>query len=220
MRLIHFLNEAAYSEEEILEIKKNIQKECKPWINASKGYIVWRGQTKPKSKTGKFKVRKNRKPLDTPIDVHKELDAIFKKHFGWKSRSEGLLATGDKTVAGSYGVPFQIFPIGKFRFVWSKNVHDLYGRYVEFMSKQGLVYGGGGEWKQFPGDHPVYDPKKVVMSNDLYLNKKELASHQNIVFKQLDDLIKKEYSDKDIVRAINSQNEIMINCDEYYALPV
>jgi len=216
MRLIHFLNEDIFDVIELKDIKEKIQKECKPWLIASKGYPVWRGMRNPAS--GKFKVRTERKPLDTPLDVHIKLNEIFKKHFGWQCRSEGLLTTGDRTVASSYGNAHQIFPIGKFRFVWSKNVHDLYSIYVELISKQGITYAGGGDWKQtnLPKQQ---DPKTlVVKSDDLYLSKKELASYKNIIFKQLDDLIKKEYSDKNIVQAINSLNEIMINCKEYYAI--
>lgn len=204
MRLIHFLNEdsrlgSLISDTiEIKDTKKKIHKECKPWLTASKGYTIWRGMKAP-SYGGKFTVRKARKPLDTPLDVHKEFDKIFKKHFGWKSRSEGLLTTGDKKVAGSYGTPYKIFPIGKFRFVWSENVHDLYGRYVEFMGKQGIIYSGGGDWKK---EFKVQSGQRLIIkSDDLYLSKKELAVYQDRVFKQLDDLIKKEYSDKNIIQA-------------------
>jgi len=220
MRLIHFLNEDIFmNDNEMREAQDKIHEECMPWLTASKGYIIWRGQKASCYRYGPCKVRKNRKPLDTPLDVHKEFDKIFKKHFGWQCRSEGLLVSGDKQVAGSYGRPFQIFPIGKFRFVWSKQVHDLYGRYVEFMSKEGITYAGGGDWKQT--NLPKHqDTKTLVMkSDDLYLSKETLAAYQNKVFKQLDDLIKKEYSDKNIVSAIKSQNEIMIDCDEYYAIP-
>lgn len=207
MRLIQYLNE-----NEIDDIKKKIHKECKPFLNTSKGYSLWRGM-RNKERIGKFKVRKDRKPLDTPADVHKEFDSIFKKHFGWHARSSGLLTSGDKAVAGSYGTLYQVFPIGKFRFLWSKSVHDLYGMYVEFMTKQGLMYAGGGDWKFFKGVN-----LKLVKSDNMYLGKKELAVYQNKVFKQLDDLIKKEYNDKNLDKAINSRNEIMIDCKEYYAL--
>ena len=174
MRLIHFLNEDII---ELDALKKKIHAECKPFLSASKGYSLWRGMQG--QDMGKFKVRKNRKPKDTPVKVHEEFDKIFKEQFGWKARSEGLLTTGDRQVAGSYGTIYQVFPIGKFRFVWSKNVHDLYGRYVEFMTKQGLDYSGGGEWKF------LTDYKKRVTSDEINLSKKELASYQNIVFKQL-----------------------------------
>lgn len=162
---------------------------------------------------GKLKVRKDRKPLDTPLEVHKEFDKIFTKNFGWPARSSGLLTTGDKTVAGSYGNAYQVFPIGKFRFLWSSNVHDLYGRYVEFMTQQRLSYAGGGDWEYFKDAN-----QKIVTPGKMYLSKKELAVHQKIVFKQLNDLIKKEYSNKNLDRAILSKNEIMIDCKEYYAI--
>ena len=212
MRLIHYLKEDIFDAIEMKEIKSKIHKECKPFLNASKGYTLWRGMYR-KPDYGKFKVRKDRKPLDTPADVHERFNKIFTKNFGWPARSSGLLATGDKTVACSYGNAYQIFPIGKFRFIWSKSVHDLYGKYVESMTKFGITYIGGGKWRDI-----TKEPKGVVKPEDLYLSDKELAVYQNKVFKQLDDLIKKEYNDKNLDKAINSRNEIMIDCKEYYAL--
>ena len=211
MRLIHHLNEDVFDDIELRDMKKKIHAECKPFLRASKGYSLWRGMYK-KPPFGKLKVRKDRKALDTPADVHKEFDKIFTKNFGWPARSSGLLTTGDKIVAGSYGNVYQVFPIGKFRFLWSKNVHDLYGRYVYFMSKEGIVYSGGGQWKD------INQISRIVKSDNLYLTDKELASYQNKVFKKLDDLIKKEYSDKNLFKAIESRNEIMIDCKEYYAM--
>ena len=212
MRLIHYLKEDIFDVMELKEFKKKIHAECKPFLNASKGYSLYRGMYK-KPALGKLKVRKDRKPLDTPLDVHKEFDKIFTKIFGWPARSSGLLTTGDKTVAGSYGNAYQVFPIGKFRFLWSSNVHDLYGRYVEFMTHKGLSYAGGGDWEYFKDSK-----QRIVTPGSMYLSKKELAVHQKDVFKQLNDLIKKEYSDKKLDRAILSRNEIMIDCKEYYAI--
>jgi len=218
MRLIHYLKEYSHKmvsddfDEGIENVKKNIHVECKPFLRASKGYSLYRGMYH-KGAFGKFKIRKDRKPLDTPADVHKEFDKIFTKNFGWPARSSGLLTTGDKTVANTYGQNYQVFPIGKFRFLWSDNVHDLYGRYVEFMTQQGLSYAGGGDWKYFKDVN-----LKLVKSDDIYLSKEELVKHQKVVFKKLSDLIKKEYSNKNLDKAIESRNEIMIDCKEYYAL--
>lgn len=209
MRLIHFLDEDIESDA-FEDIKKKIHAECKPFLKQSKGYPLWRGMQQ--LDMGKFKVRKNRKPKDTPLKVHEEFDKIFKENFGWKARSEGLLTSGDRQVAGSYGTIFQVFPIGKFRFVWSKNVHDLYGRYVEFMTKQGITYGGAGAWKFIENAY-----QKRVTSDTIDLSQKQLESYQNIVFKELNDLIKKKYNSTNLVKAIESRNEIMIDCDEYYA---
>ena len=205
MRLIDYLTE----DEGDAEIK--IEKECKPWLTASKGYDVYRGMWGKKD-FDKIKVRKDRRPLDTPLDVHNELDNIFKKHFGWKARSGGLLATGDRRVAGTYGEAYKIFPIGRFRFIWSNKVHDLYGRYVEFMTKEGLIYSGGGKWKI------NQERKDVIIAGEEDLSMDRIGEFQGRVFKKLDDLIKKEYSSSNLINAIKSNNEIMIDCKEYYAI--
>jgi hypothetical protein len=35
-------------------------------------------------------IRKNRKPLDTPLQIHNYWNNLFQKKFGWKVRSEGV----------------------------------------------------------------------------------------------------------------------------------
>jgi len=69
--------------------------------------------------------RKNRLPLDTPKEIHNELDKLFKKKFGWKVRSEGVFCSGWKMEVTNYGEPYIIIPIGKFKYVWSPEIRDL-----------------------------------------------------------------------------------------------
>ena len=72
-------------------------------------------------------IRSNRTPVDTTMDTHKEVDDLFKKKFGWKARSNAIFCTGDYNFAGSYGENvYMIFPIGKYKYLWSPEIGDLY----------------------------------------------------------------------------------------------
>jgi hypothetical protein len=70
----------------------------------------------------KKKTRKDRMPLSTPLNIHNMLDTLFVKRFGWKVRSEGVFTYG----AEGYLYSHYLFPIGKFKFVYSPRVKDLW----------------------------------------------------------------------------------------------
>jgi hypothetical protein len=100
-----------------------IQEKCKPFLEQSKGVPLYRGYggvidklTAPEYKI--IKVRKDRKPLDTDIQVHGLINAYFHDKFGVNVRSEGLFATGEIGTAKEYGNVNYVFPVGEFKFVW------------------------------------------------------------------------------------------------------
>lgn len=79
---------------------------------------------------GKKMVRQDRKPLDFTRMRSKILDNWFEDKFGIRARSQCMFVTGQATELGDlkfYGTPCVVFPIGKFEYVWSRYVQDLYG---------------------------------------------------------------------------------------------
>lgn len=101
-----------------------VEKDCQPFLKQANN-LFFRG-TKHKMKDdyiNKMTARKDRKPLDSPMTIHKESDKIFKEKFGWKARSEGVFASTSYHV-GSYGKVWMFFPIGNFKYVWSPTVTD------------------------------------------------------------------------------------------------
>ena len=78
-----------------------------------------------------IETRKNRQPTDTSLKTHEMLDRWFDDHFGLKARSQAVFCSGSSErgvkAAREYGEAYLIFPIGKFKYVWSQNVSDLYG---------------------------------------------------------------------------------------------
>jgi len=126
------------SEEDILKngpvLWNILKKECKYFINEYKktglaGKIwFYRGSEKKLPKIGidKIKVRKNRRPRDTPQEIHEMIDSAFKDAFGWYVRSEGVFTISYKSSAKVYGTPYLFFPVGKYKYVWSTNIEDIF----------------------------------------------------------------------------------------------
>lgn len=69
---------------------------------------------------------KVRPPKDTPIEVHRHLNKLFKENFGWKVR-DGVSVTADRNTAETYGgTTFIFFPVDGYAYAWSRKVKDLY----------------------------------------------------------------------------------------------
>jgi hypothetical protein len=68
---------------------------------------------------------KGRIPKDTPQDLHNQLNVLFKKKFKWSVR-DGIFATSNDAQANGYGYVHVFFPIGKFKYVWSPGISDLW----------------------------------------------------------------------------------------------
>lgn len=106
-----------------------IYKDCQPFLKKAlkDNYqnLFYSGR---KSKDDWFKgnVRTDRRPTDTNKVLHRDLDKMFQKKFGYLVRSSSIFVTNDIGVADSYGTTYMIFPIGNFKFVWSPGIVDLY----------------------------------------------------------------------------------------------
>jgi len=154
-----------------------IGKNCKPFLkminNQYDLYCLYRGISKKFAHDffAKKKVRKNRIPRDTQFEYHSAIDEALYKKFKIRGRSECLFVTGQPLNAVKYGDVYLIFPIGNFKFIWSKSIEDLFD--ITFKAK---------EDKKF------------------YTN---LAN---------------KYQTTNLKKAIESGNEIMIKCKEYYML--
>ena len=70
--------------------------------------------------------RTDRAPLDTPQDIHDELDLWFQDEFGWRARSEGLFCWPLKFTSQWVQGKWLVFPAGKYKYIWSDKVDDLW----------------------------------------------------------------------------------------------
>jgi len=123
MRLTKFINERIEipNDKEVTEL---LLRKCGKWIKESNGEPAYRGML-GKKQWGKFNVRQDRQPKDSPKVYHEMMDKDFKKEFGWFARSAGLFVTGNEDTSDLYGDPYVIFPIDNFRYIWSQKIQDL-----------------------------------------------------------------------------------------------
>jgi len=230
MRIKKYLNEAR-----IKDVIFKIKRDCDPFLKEMKGskYFFYRGTTKLIDVIRKYKPRKNRRPTDSSLLFHNIMDNAFKEKFGWKSRSEGVFATSDENE--EYGDTSTIFfPIGKYKYIWSSSIKDLYE------DVEGLLYILKDNY-HFQMEHIKdidikslstysYNLRDIEGLKPYLLDlegKKLYHSDWNIVEirKILEIEAKKEaknianqYTDKNLKKAATSENEVMFKCNEYYIL--
>ena len=103
--------------------RDKIKADCKPYLNAVKDLISWRGMYTAGELILKKKPRTDRRPMDTMEHEHHEMDDSFNRIFGWRPRTQAIFVTGNIDQAASYGEMHMIFPRGKFRFIYSEKIH-------------------------------------------------------------------------------------------------
>ena len=118
------------------EIKANelvvkLFKECRPYIEELRkvkaNHFFYRGSSKKTKDILKIKPRTDRYPKDMPDNVHNYIDEYFYKKFRWRPRSEGVFTSFRRNEVLNYGTPHLFFPIGRYQYIYSSDVEDLYG---------------------------------------------------------------------------------------------
>lgn len=142
----------------------------------------------------KKKVRKERKPMDTIPELHRIVDDWFEEEMGIRARSEAVFCFGEsgRKNASEYGSLAVILPIGKFTYVWSPEVADLYEDVLKKLQTHNReirpAYVG-------PTGKPDVEAIHEVMN-------------------------KLGYTINGFDKACQAAVEIMIDCDEYYVIPL
>lgn len=109
-----------------------VEKDCRYILkdlrhNNRNNKVIWRGINGMNDwSIGKKAIRTERSPKDTSYEWHNAFDEVFYKKFGWRPRSEGLFVAGGRSTAVSYGAPCFVFPVGRYSFLWSQKINDLY----------------------------------------------------------------------------------------------
>ncbi|KFZ27293.1 MAG: hypothetical protein KQ78_00463 [Candidatus Izimaplasma bacterium HR2] len=131
MRLQQYINNELNEElviDDWTEMINIIKKDCSKFLKEFGSTPIYRGTKEIKNDNTliRMKSRINRTPVDTPQHLHDLMDELFKKHYGWKARSESIFVIKDSSTAESYGNITLFFPIGNYKYLWSKEVDDLY----------------------------------------------------------------------------------------------
>lgn len=127
MRLINYLNENSI----IDEIRKILKTRCKKYLNEflpnfNGMYYMWSGRDGISKPYTIKKVRKDRKPMNTPLKIHNKIDDMFEDEFGYRPRSNSIFVTGNKNMTDLYGDPFMVFPLMNYKYLWNPNIKDFY----------------------------------------------------------------------------------------------
>ena len=178
---------------------QTLLKDCKPYLQefqkTKSDIFLMRAVTGNRGNTIQKKYPKvDRIPVDTPIEVHDLLNMLFKKEFGWPVRNGVFAANEYFDGFEEYGKPFLFFPIGKYKFVWSPEIKDLWMDVIQWKT----------EYYRRPQDI-ANDEEKLALWNFDRIN----------VFQE--EVVNK-YKSGDLKGAIKSGNEISFNCKSYYVV--
>lgn len=71
-------------------------------------------------------IKEDRKPRDTPHDIHNFFDETIEKLGFDTNRSNSIFCIPKLSDAKFYGKPYIVFPNNGFKYLWGKNIKDLY----------------------------------------------------------------------------------------------
>jgi len=134
---------------ELNGIIKVIERDCKPFLNEVEkiGDLLYRGinASSENAIIKKTSRGNDRKPRDMPPQMHKIFNALFKKKFGWSPR-QGVFATYSENIADKYGSSYIFFHIGKYSYLYSNDIIDLY-EYIDDETWITPLFDKGNQWK-------------------------------------------------------------------------
>lgn len=166
-----------------------IHKDCGTFLRSKSRYQkCFRGHKRTFSPYKMLVPRKNRRPSDIPIEVHKIFGEAFQKKFGWNPRTTGVFCAPNTTIAELYGNEHYFYPVGNFKMLYSKGVDD----FLNTLKDQGFIKGAQKGWDYTPSN--VYDFENTV---------EEIVS-------------KYEQDTNNAKDALDSWAEIMCQCKSYY----
>lgn len=200
MRLTKYLNEKIIKTYDLSydEMKELLYKDCGKYIQLIKDSpkMYKRSAAKNPKSIDKRNVRRNRRPVDTPLVLHNMLDNFLYNKFGWYPRSDGLFVWTTPKMRKTTG-EYWTFPIGKFSVVWNTNIKDIFYTLGDWLMDNYDI-----TWNWF-----VRKPKE---SKEQILNE---------FFEEQKNKLFQEYTDN-ILQSLRIPHsvEVMVNCEYYYLI--
>jgi hypothetical protein len=158
--------------EDFDDITPILKKDCKPFLKEMKkykGHLFFRGARYTIKDIEKIKPRKNRKPLDTPIEIHNILGNAYKKKFGWNPRTEGVFAITDEFSAELFGNVHYFFPIGNYKYLYNPKIPDL----TVFFEDENVIEFKKRHEYDYIEDYEKQKEKLESLVNEIVNNSKE-----------------------------------------------
>jgi hypothetical protein len=236
MRLNRYLTEADKYDNEYIGkkvIMPMLIKNCKPFLieflktqkrgsdtrgDWSSGFKwFWRGTDKQITEIGEVPRRINRKPKDTPKILHDIIDFQFFKKFGWAVRSQGVFTNPSRGKVLPYGAyAYAFFPIGKYRYVWSDRVEDLFAEIYRrnlTPDKADHLYSDvvGNLNVLLPNTKEEYEEERKEFKKWL----KDKDGWAAVVIDKSDDIINTFINNK-MDRALAHSFEVVFDCKKYF----
>lgn len=207
------------------EILPDIQPYLKELRKYDNDRLAVRGMKVVKMQPFKEAVRKDRKPRDTPIQIHDATNKYFGKKYGFKARSQGMFAKGGEPNGGGdvseYGYRYAVFPIGKYKYLWSPDVEDL----INEIDAQWAISVMFTEPEYQKDTLEIMGVKKMSFNDrskirdDLMkgkMTKKLVPQLEKVIKDRLNDFM---YTKENLHQALEYEHEIMFDCKKYWAIP-
>lgn len=189
------------SNDEVTKFINTVVRDCRPYLMAKEPeQFLYRGMNSDEFAAYNKPIRKNRIPKDMPEIIHETIDSYFKKHFGVYFRSNAIFTISDYNFADAYGTVYAVYPVGRFQFLWSPNVKDLFTKLAGILSKN-------------------YDVD-IDMFKSEDLNKDDIARYRTALNDIPNILENLKYKNTDLDNAIDAQTEVMLSGSTYHALSV
>jgi len=120
--------------DDITPLVQFIKSNCTPWLSLKTRTPLYRGISHHgsghKAETAFIlPVRKDRKPLDSTVGMHKVFNQLIAMAGGTANRSNSMFTTPVYSNAITYGMGFIVMPIGEFHYTWADGVYDWYREY-------------------------------------------------------------------------------------------
>lgn len=182
--------------------KAYIKKNCKRWVDASNGQLVYRGVRNIFEIMFIKKTRNDRKPLDTHQALSDAWNILINLESGSANRNNSIFVTGNKDEAREYGKLFVCIPVGNFHYTWSPEYYDwtrqFRYRQIHSLLKPDVLSVSDLELVTNPLH--ALDPKfKAIISNP-----------DNYIEGALEEVIT---ADRNLPEAIRMKHEIMVQCE-------
>jgi cytidylate kinase len=218
----------------LLKIREFIEKNCQPYLKEIGGieelpFTLMHGSNSSALKQNIatiITIIQERKPKDTPLYIHDQLNAGLMKA-GFKAhRGNSIFASGHNGVSGSYGQTYIVIPIGEYHYTWGLAkygpIRDLWDLqpYID-MANQGYMSIDDDEMQeganidddemgQFRGDTGKFI-KQIMDEIDTLKN-------YQLHFHDLEDYFKKYYKVDNLEAAIRSGAEVYLHAQKVVML--
>jgi hypothetical protein len=216
MKLKNFITESTGIP--LVDVVKSIHKDCQPFLKefivpmGEKVDFLYSGRLDSGKPFNKETMRTNRPSLDTNDMIHDDLNKAFQKKFGYPARASSMFVTGSMYMALEYGKIYAVFPIGNYKYLWSHEIDDLYNYFNKIVNISKRL-------KLLVNPMIAYYEAKLMMK---YRMDRDTVTDSDIKHQAeaqydayIEDTVGK-YTNKGLVNAYKSGNEIMLHCNEYY----